>query len=387
MLGKELVDYLVPADVVGRYSFNEKKHCLGGQVYKLHASSHINIESDDIVVVGVQSANSIQNPNMIREMLWGLSAIPYSRGKIIDAGNISANLSIANQLNAIKHISSTLAEGKVNLLLIGGGQEFIVEVYNAWKQHESLLRLAIIDRKIDIDDNPEDFHANNFANLLIDEPYEQLIDLSFLGIQGYFTSSQAIRRVFECKHETIRLGNLRGNLADVEPVLYDSHIVSFDFSAIRACDAPSAECPTPNGLYAEEACILARYAGVGQNNHFFGLSGFNAKSTIDELTAMLAAQVLWHYIEGVSHRKILDPRKNLPYNKKYVVSTDIENVDLTFYKNELENKWWFEVPVANKGKVLRDKILVRCSPSDYISASHKDIPDKWLRWYKKAQTI
>jgi arginase family enzyme len=385
MVASELSAFLVPSDVVGSYPFADKKYCMGNQIVCLHDHPDTPIRPTDMIIIGVESTNSVSN--IIRQKLWGLSSISYSKGRIFDAGNIPASLTLAQQYQAVETLSAHLAESKAHLILIGSSQEFTSKVYAGWRQSHNFLRLAIIDSKIDLDGNHDDFHEDNFVNGLIDEPYEKLLDLSFIGIQGYFSPQHIQQKVLRRKHEFIRLGNLRGNIREAEPTLSDAHLASIDFAALRTSDAPGNKIVNPNGLYAEEICMLARYAGIGQNNKFMGLFGLSSNADAPEQTTMLAAQVIWHYIEGVSHRKVENPIKNLPYNKKYVVSTNVPNIEMVFYRNEHSGNWWFELPVLNRRKLLRGKILVRCNPSDYASASNGDIPQRWMRWYQKAQKI
>lgn len=385
MLANELIAYLVPSDVMGFYPFAEKKYCFGNQVINLHDHPDYPIRPGDIFIVGIDSLDSQSVSNDIRQMLWGLSSIPYSKGKVFDAGNISATLTLAQQYQVVESISAIIAESKAHLILLGGSQEFLSKAYTGWKQCQSFIRMAIIDSKIDWDGNNNDFHQDNFVNTLIDEPYEKLLDLSFIGIQGYFTPQHILQKVLRRKHDYIRLGNLRGNIREAEPTLSDASLVSIDMAAVRASDAPGKAFDNPNGLYAEEICMLSRYAGIGQSSKFLGICGL--KTNAPEQTIMLAAQVLWHYIEGVSHRRIENPIKNLPHNKKYVVSTEVQNVEMIFFRSELSGNWWFELPVNSKKKLLRGKLLVRCNASDYSQASNGEIPQRWLRWYQKAQKI
>ncbi len=387
MFANELTAYLVPSDTVGSYPFADKKHCMGSQIIRLHDHPDATIHPTDILIVGIDARDSDSPSNLIRKQLWGLSSIHYPKGRVFDAGNIPANLTLAQQYQAVETISAMLTECKAQLIFIGGTQEFTSKVYSGWRISQKFIRLAIIDCKIDWDGNYDDFHEDNFVNNLMDEPYEKLVDLSFIGIQGYLTPQHIQQRVLRRKHEHIRLGNLRGNIHEAEPLLFDAHLVSIDMSAVRASDAPGLKVSNPNGLYAEEVCMLARYAGVGQNSKFFGLFGLGAIEGPQKQTIMLAAQVVWHYIEGVSHRKLENPLKNLPYNKKYVINIDVPGIEMVFYKNEHSGNWWFELAGLNKRKLMRGKILVRCTASDYTSASNGDIPQRWMRWYQKVQKI
>ncbi|HQG73650.1 hypothetical protein, partial [Tenuifilum sp.] len=82
MLANELTAYLVPSDVTGFYPFAEKKYCFGNQVINLHDHPDSPIRPGDIFIVGIESLDSESVSNDIRQMLWGLSSIHYSKGKV-----------------------------------------------------------------------------------------------------------------------------------------------------------------------------------------------------------------------------------------------------------------------------------------------------------------
>ena len=62
---------------------------------------------------------------------------------------------------------------------------------------------------------------------------------------------------FDC----YRVGSVKENIDEMEPVIRNSNLFSFDISAIAHAYAP-ANTVSPNGFNGEEACVLMRYAGM-----------------------------------------------------------------------------------------------------------------------------
>ena len=99
-----------------------------------------------------------------------------------------------------------------------------------------------------------------------------------------------------------RIGRLRQNLFKAEPILRDTDILSIDMNVVRQADAPAATHPSPNGFKGEEVCQLLQYAGTSDRISIIGLFGMENKYDQRGQTAALAAQMLWHFIEGLDNR-------------------------------------------------------------------------------------
>ena len=56
----------------------------------------------------------------------------------------------------------------------------------------------------------------------------------------------------------LRVGKIREHIFEAEPLLREAAMVTFNINAIRYSDAPAQLEPSPNGLFGDEACGLAR---------------------------------------------------------------------------------------------------------------------------------
>ncbi len=77
---------------------------------------------------------------------------------------------------------------------------------------------------------------------------------------------------FDC----FRVGHVKESIEEMEPVIRNSNLFSFDISAIVNAYAPANVVSSPNGLNGEEACLLLRYAGMSPNVNSIGIYGYNA---------------------------------------------------------------------------------------------------------------
>ncbi len=388
----ELRAYLEPISVNPVFIGVDKQVALYSKVVSLHQKG-VDIQSGDIVVVGVnESRNSSHpstksSPNIIRQYLYALAAINL-KGKIIDAGNLVETKTPAQTYKALSDLVGILVQRNVTLIIIGGTQELTESIYNGYKDFKKLLTLSIIDSHIDSDNDPSDFHSLNYLNRLIKEESSSLFDISFIGYQGYFVDSEKIDHLRNLNYEVLRLGFVRGNYREVEPTLRNSDIVSFDMGAIRSSDSPGNIFPSPNGLYAEEACQLTRYAGTSNRVSCFGVFEYFPDNDPTKQTALLSAQLIWHFIEGFSQRKNESIFSQTESTKKFIVNSGTPGIDLIFYKNEQTDNWWFEIPVSTKNMhIITENIPIPCSPNDYVLAGKQEIPERWLRFFHKVQSL
>ena len=54
----------------------------------------------------------------------------------------------------------------------------------------------------------------------------------------------------------------------------------------------------------------------------------------------------------------------------YLLPVEIE---ITFYRNALNNRWWVKIPSATGDSVMA------CTEEDYKRASENEFPDRWFR--------
>ncbi|HPV57467.1 MAG TPA: hypothetical protein PKW61_10100, partial [Tenuifilaceae bacterium] len=127
-----------------------------------------------------------------------------------------------------------------------------------------------------------------------------------------------------------------------------------------------------------------RYAGSSERVSCFGIFEYAPDNDPSRQSALLAAQLVWHFIEGTSQRSKENSFENNDNTKKFIVNTGTPGVDLVFYRNELSDNWWFELPAVKK---LDKKLTVPCSPNDYMIASKQDVPERWLRFLQKVQLL
>ncbi len=188
-----------------------------------------------------------------------------------------------------------------------------------------------------------------------------------IGFQSYFVHPRMLETMDKLRFDCYRVGTVKEQLDEMEPVIRNSQLLSFDIAAIRHSDAPASHC-SPNGLSGEESCNLMRYAGLSSELRTLGIFGYSPEKDLHHLTSLQIAQMIWYFIDGKSRARQEASLKDLQHFNEY--HTAFAEVDTVFLQSKKTGRWWMQLP---------DGRLVACSYNDYLTASHNDIPERWLR--------
>ena len=291
------------------------------------------------------------------------------RINVADFGNLKLGKTVNDTYASIKFVINKLIDKKIIPVIIGGSQDLTVSIVKSLSKQNHELELTVLDALFDDDDN--EYHSNSYLNKLHDDFGEKLM-ISILGYQTYFVPTYKLRRANKRNWSLQRLGAVRNNFNQIEPILRDSDIVSFDISSIRQNECPAATFSSPNGFYTEEACQLANLSGLSDKLKVFSLFEYVKDKDINDQSAHLIAQIIWHFIFGVAQRKGDFPVKKINSYKKIYVKLEKIDDDLVFYENRQNKRFWVEIPQGlNKGTKI-----IACSENDYQRACNNEIPDR-----------
>jgi formiminoglutamase len=343
------------------------KHQIGAHIQPLPTEGLLTKHS--IVLIGIE----VDAADKVREHLYGL-VHPLGNIRLTDAGNIRK----PNADFVIPVLEELLLAGALPILL-GGGQEMVYAQYSAYKRTDQMVNLAMVTNRIPF---TAEYHTtpdpdnSYFVNRILADKESFLFQWSLLGYQVPYTAHETIAEMERRNYDLLRLGKIRRNTEEAEPYLRDADCIGFDLSAIRFVEAPAQVQSLPSGLFMDEACQLAWYAGLSNKLTSIGFYGFVPHLDMRQQTSILMAQLLWYFIDGVAQRK-----PDLPIKKRnfveYIVSWKDGVGELTFWKSKLSEKWWLLMP-ATKDRKLRRHRLVPCSYGDYQAACTGDLPERLL---------
>ena len=329
------------------------------------------------------SAVSQNAPDAVRGELYALFQ-HESAVKWIDMGNILPGATLEDTYFAVKEVCQELIKREIVPLIIGGSQDVTIGNYLAYESLEQTVNLVTIDYRLDFGQSANVQNHLNYLNRIILHKPNYLFNFTNLAHQRYLTEPELIQLMQKMYFDCVRLGEIQSEMSNAEPAIRNADLISFDMSSIRKSEAPGTTYPGPNGLFGHEAAQLCRYAGMSDKLTSFGLYELNINDD-DNATAKLAAQMIWCFMEGYSHRKGDYPKADLNEYTKYIVPFLHEGHELVFYKSDRSDRWWLEVPYSSKSGGLNYERhhVVPCSYDSYLQATREEIPDLWWRTYQK----
>lgn len=368
----DLHDFLEPVDI---HLLNEDSGYNDGQFAK-----HINIYTEelpdithaDIVLVGVDEFRGSGNfnerihaANVIRKQLYQLHYWHFDT-TIADIGNIKTGASLNDSYAAVKTVVAELLRMNKTVVIIGGSHDITLAQYFAYKELNKAIEATGIDATIDLRGESPLRSENFLLEMLTGEP-NFIRHYNHIGFQSYFVHPRMLETMDKLRFDCYRVGRAKENMEEMEPVLRNANLVSLDINAIKYSDAPSTRC-SPNGFTGEEACVLARYAGMSSQLSSFGIYGYIPAEDVNELTAVQIAQMLWYFIDGKSRSK-----QEAAFGESGLFNefnTALTDEGTLFLQSRRTGRWWMQLP---------DKKMIACSYNDYVSASKNEIPERWMR--------
>lgn len=330
-----------------------------------------NLERVDIAIIGLDQ----EEADAIRHQLYPLE-FPFRSLRVADLGNIR-NKNHSFLIPVIKE----LLDGDILPIILGRDIEHSLAQYQSYRL-KKYVNLVTIDEKIRWKTNAKNITSTDYINTIFEKKQPKLFNLGILGYQKHFTSQRVLHDLAENFHETVRVGEIRNDMPEIEPLIRYADLLTFNISALKSMEAPAQPNPSPSGLFSEEACQICRYAGISDRLTSIGFYGYYAEKDKDQLTAKTIAQLLWYFIEGYKSRKNDYPASSNEL-MEYLVENKIHSAPIRFWKSNKTGRWWIEVPMKSSSKKRSKTEMVPCSYEDYKLACQGELSNRVVRAYEK----
>ena len=286
--------------------------------------------------------------------------------RIADVGNIKTGSLFTDSYAALKTVVKALIEDGKTVIILGGSHDLTLSQYHAYADNKRPIEVSCVDALIDINLESPFRHENFLMEMLTGDP-NCTRHYNHIGFQSYYVHPRMLETMDKLRFDCYRVGHVKESIDEMEPVIRNSHLLSFDITAIANAYAP-ANTISPNGFNGEEACVLMRYAGMSPNCNTIGIYGYQVEQDRDELTAKQISHMLWYLLDGRSRGRReaqLDERDS--FNEYHMAFAEVETI---FLQSKKTGRWWMQLP---------DKSYIACSYKDYLLASSNEIPERWLR--------
>lgn len=369
---------------------NSTKGGIGQSIF-LNQGKMPDHEGLDIALIGLTEARGekegfrpgiAKSADAIRQSFYSLK--PGTTGlKIIDLGNFRNGPELEDTYLRLKEVCSFLMKQNIVPVIFGGSHDLTLGQYFAYEDADKLITLLNVDSKLDLADPKENGLSSGHIHRIIKHDPNFLFNYYHLGYQSYLVGANESDLMERLGFEAIRLGVLKENIKELEPVVRDADMMTLDISALQSHYVPGATDAKVYGLTGEEACQVCWYAGLNDKLSSIGFYGYDqSRDDLSMKTSFVIATMMWYFIEGFYNRK---GDKNFRSNDYliYEVSLGGEPSTIKFYKSKISEKWWMEVPHPEDTDGFMRSRMIPCSYSDYEKALGGDVPNRWISTYSR----
>ena len=344
----------------------------------------------DLAIIGVkEERGAVDNKgcadgvDYIRKALYPLFN-HWSQLHIVDLGNVRIGKELNDTYYAVNQVLTELMKNKTVPIIIGAGQDLTYTMYQVYEPTGKLINIAAVDPMFDIGNDKEALNSHSYLSHIILHQPNFLFNFTNIGYQSYYVDTENIELMKQLLFDAYRLGVIRKNMEQTEPLIRNANLLSFDISAVRAADAPGVKNASPNGFNGEEACQMTRYAGLSYKLSSIGFFEYNPHYDINSRTANLIAEMIWYFIEGFASRQDDIPTFGSNDYKRYIVQIGENQNDVVFLCHKITGKWWMDMSfLQNDDKRYERHHFIPCSKEDYDQAMRNELPDKWWQFYQK----
>ena len=339
---------LAPANILTETKFLPGQ--LGAHIPAYSSKNADQLPAFKLAVIGLDSGAA----DTIRHTLYQYTR-PDTLPKIIDLGNLTDT-----DESKLHELIKNLRINKIIPILLGGDARPDLALVNALHDETPVKSWATVDKL------QRDFIDSNSAHLT------EKIQWHWIGVQKHLFNSPITDKP-KCQHIHYRLGIVRHDMKEMEPVLRDCAGIDFNLCAVRSAEAPANTEAGPSGFYSEEICQLGRYAGLSDNIQLLKITGLNPALDVNNYSAPCAAQTIWYFIEALAQRKLDHPTIS-DRMTSYTVSLKDPEIEVRFVKSHRSGRWW----IAFDNEDSADTKYLSCSHKDYLMACQNILPDRFL---------
>lgn len=346
-------------------------------------------EGLDIALIGLQEyrgseagQGAIQSADEVRRQLYKLRK-GFGDYGIIDLGNFRNGPKLEDTYLRLKEVCAYLMEKDIIPLIFSGSHDNDLGQYLSYEGRGKWVSMLTVDQSLDLEE--EGPITTNHINKIIRYNPNYLFSYTHLAHQSYLTAQKDLQLMEQLSFDTIRLGAMKENIKEIEPLIRDADMMSFDLCSLQAFYAPGAIGSKVYGLTGEEACQLCWYAGQNEKLSSMGIYNYDSSLDSDDFkTAFVVSTMIWYFVEGFYHRK---GEKNFLSNDYmlYEVHLGGDPENIRFYKSKKSEKWWMEVPNPEGKGVFNRNCMVACSYNDYEKAQSGEVPDRWFNFLHRTQ--
>src|SRR5215203_4643746 len=207
-----------------------------GRVVDAYEEGFPDLEGAQMVLVGCgeQRGAGLYNPSEaadeIRREFYKLYYW-HTNIRIADVGNIRAGNTLNDTYAALKIVIHELVNIGKTVVILGGSHDLTLAQYGAFADDKKSIDAVTVDAVIDINIDAAQRSENFVMELLTGEP-NFMRHYNHLAFQSYFVHPRMLETMDKLRFDCFRVGRVKEQIEEMEPVIRNCHLFSFDISAI-----------------------------------------------------------------------------------------------------------------------------------------------------------
>ncbi|RQP13770.1 MAG: arginase [Chryseobacterium sp.] len=314
---------------------------------------------------GAGGSAEVQDWNTVRDELYRLSALDWEV-PLCDLGDLVSGNTPADTDYILQEIISTCRKRNCVPVTVGGANSQSYSLFSALAHCQESVNYTALDSRIRLAHNNEVLNDDNFLPRILSSEQISRGSYHHLAYQKHLTESDSVRLMKEVDLDVVRLAEMTGDPANVEPYFRHADLVTVNCDAVESFTGAFSINPQVNGLNRREICAYMKEAGMSEQLKAVGIFNFNTEQR-RQLNHQLLAQMIWHLVEGIQIRKS-HPR-NRDYETFWIM---VEDRELAFHRDVFTDLWYFgtDEEVDN---------CIPCSRQDFDLAKEGKLPPRLLR--------
>lgn len=236
---------------------------------------------------------------------------------------------------------------------------------------------------IHITDGSQDF-LSSFRQFGLNGSSTYATNYTEMGCQIHLTPSQRFETLDNNHFDYYRLGEVKNNKEDWEPILRNHHICLFDANSLKKSELDAKQNHNPSGFTAEQAIQLIRYAMVSPNMSFLFLYHVDQSQPLPPLSATWVSQAFWYAVHGAENRAYEKPFNNENLLEFLIDITALE-YPLSFLKSKKTGRWWVKIPTTSSR--YTEHVFLPCTESDFRQSREGRLPNRIVKALSRVQDV
>jgi hypothetical protein len=178
-----------------------------------------------------------------------------------------------------------------------------------------------------------------------------------------------------------RLGAMRENKREWEPILRNQNICLFNANVLKKSDFNSKFNNNPSGYSSEEALQILKYASISSHMSFIFLYQLDVPAKRDWMSYEWLSQAIWYSIHGADSRVYETPYNNSDL-QEFVIDNSSVDQPLSFLKSNKTGRIWVKIKYENP--TAGSYLYLPCSEKDFDLCKRDYLPSRIVKALHRA---